>query len=180
MSATSEVIQYGATVAAGVCFGLAIGYLTLPKSDDENDGNEFVEGTVDDVELSAVRRHFREFLRKFILTDSQKENRKHAFDVSSVKKEECNIIIVHFYSLAQHQRTKSNHLPLFHSVTQEITAWAIISTCIGKSSYGCTAVCRIMVAVTKMMAKLIITSTKITARTTSVATTRRRISTTGT
>ena len=36
--------------------------------DDENDGNEFVEGTVDDVELSAVRRHFREFLRKFILT----------------------------------------------------------------------------------------------------------------
>ena len=40
MSATSDFIQYGATIAAGACVGLAIGYLTLPKSDDEIDGNE--------------------------------------------------------------------------------------------------------------------------------------------
>ena len=40
MAVSSDFIQYSAAIAAGACFGLAVGYLTLPKSDGENDGNE--------------------------------------------------------------------------------------------------------------------------------------------
>ena len=43
-------------------------------SNNQNGDDDFIEGTVDDVELSAVRRHFREFLRKFTLIVGENEN----------------------------------------------------------------------------------------------------------